>query len=311
MTPPTLALCIPAYNAEQFLPRLLRSAAEQAIPFDETLVYDDCSTDNTAGVSASFGAVVIRGEVNVGCSAGKNRLLQATSCDWIHFHDADDELLPNFTTLASRWIRSTESDVVLFDYEYRDNDTHELIAKSDFNDAELRGDPIRYAISHQINPFCGAYRRARLLEVGGYDLDPEILYNEDVAFHCKLALAGFSFAAEKEVSIINYRVKGSMSGGSQVKCLKAHHQVMRRMSAAVGRRYPHEIASRLWAAATGLASFREWEAMDNALADAFRLFPVIPRGSSPSFSHLCQLVGTRLAFRIRERAIRAFKPGLR
>jgi glycosyltransferase involved in cell wall biosynthesis len=312
VTGPTLSLCIPAYNASQFLPRLLHSAAAQAASFDEILVYDDCSTDDTSAVATQLGARVIRGDVNVGCSAGKNQLLQASSCDWIHFHDADDELLPNFCTLASRWIRSSRPpDVVLFDYEYRDNDTDELIARSDFSDDELRADPVRYAILHQINPFCGVYRRMRLLQVGGYDLDPEILYNEDVAFHCKLAVAGLTFGAEKEVSIINYRVKGSMSGASQVKCLKAHHQVMRRLSEKVEGRYPQEIAFRLWAAATGLASFREWQGADAALADAYRVLPQIPSGYSQRFSQLCRLVGPPLAFRIRERAIRTFKPGLR
>jgi len=312
MSAPRLALCVPAYNAGRFLPRLLRSAAAQHIPFDETLVYDDCSADDTAEVSARFGALVIRGGVNVGCSAGKNRLLQASTCDWIHFHDADDEMLPNFTTLAWRWLRSSEPvDVVLFDYQYRDNDTDELIAQSDFSDVDLRADPIRYAILHQINPFCGVYRRSRLLQVGGYDLDPAILYNEDVAFHCKLAVAGLRFAAEKELSIINYRIKHSMSGANQVKCLKAHHQVMRKMATNVGDRYAPEIASRLWAAAAGLASLGEWEAADEALADAFQLFPAIPHGNNRGFSRLCRVVGPRLAFRIRERAIRVFKPGLR
>src|SRR4051812_2001085 len=104
MNRPTLALCIPAYNAGAFLPRLLRSAAAQEIPFDEMLVHDDLSTDDTAAVARAYGARVIQSEVNVGCSAGKNRLLQASRCDWLHFHDADDELLPNFTLLASRWM---------------------------------------------------------------------------------------------------------------------------------------------------------------------------------------------------------------
>jgi glycosyltransferase involved in cell wall biosynthesis len=312
VTGPTLSLCVPAYNASQFLPRLLHSAAAQAAPFDETIVYDDCSTDSTAEVAAQLGATVVRGDVNVGCSAGKNRLLQASCCDWIHFHDADDELLANFSTLARRWINGPEPpDVVLFDYEYRDNDTHELIASSDFSPDELRDDPLRYAILHQINPFCGVYRRTRLIQVGGYDLAPDILYNEDVAFHCKLAAAGLSFGAEKEVSIVNYRVKGSMSGASQVKCLMAHHQVMRRLSEKAGGRYPQEIAFRLWTAATGLASFHEWQAADGALADAYRVFPHIPGGFSKRFTQLCRLVGPPLAFRIRERAIRLLQPGLR
>ena len=58
---PTIALLIPAHNAESFLPRLLRSAHAQREPFDEIWVYDDCSTDNTALVAEGFGARVLRG----------------------------------------------------------------------------------------------------------------------------------------------------------------------------------------------------------------------------------------------------------
>ena len=94
----TLALCIPAYNAANFLPRLLESARRQAVPFDEIWVYDDCSTDNTSEVAKQFGARVLVGDVNRGCSYAKNRLAEVTESEWIHFHDADDALLPVLLT---------------------------------------------------------------------------------------------------------------------------------------------------------------------------------------------------------------------
>jgi glycosyltransferase involved in cell wall biosynthesis len=308
----SIALCIPAYNAEKFLPRLLASAAKQRVPFAEVLVHDDCSKDRTAEIARQLGATVLRGEKNVGCSAGKNALLRSATAEWIHFHDADDELLPNFTALATKWIGRTDvPDVVLFDFEYRDNDTGELIAKSDFRDDALRADPIRYSILNQINPFCGLYRRERLLQVGGYDLEPEILYNEDVAFHCKLAVTGLTFRAEKEVSIINYRVNGSMSQANQVKCLKAHSEVMWRVAAQVGKSYGPELSQRFWKAATGLASHGQWEAALEALQRAEQLSSQIPKDQSRLFTALCRVLTPARAFRLREALIRAFKPQLR
>jgi glycosyltransferase involved in cell wall biosynthesis len=312
VAPPKIALCIPAYNCASYLPRLLKSAHAQKVAFEEVIVCDDASQDDTVNVARSFGAKVLVNETNVGCSISKNRGLAAASSDWIHFHDADDELLPNFTTLATRWAATTDApDVILFDYEYRDYGTGELIGRSDFNDAELRADPIRYSIINQINPFCGLYRRNRLLEVGGWDVDPEVLYNEDVAFHCKLAVAGFSFRAEKELSIINYRRKTSMSRSNQIKCLRAHHAVMRKMVALVGDRYAKETASRLWAVATGLATFNDWGGVDQALADARRLSRALPEECAADFGLLCRLIGPRLAFRVREKLIRRTKPNLR
>ena len=312
MAKPTIALCIPAYKAEEYLPRLLESAREQNPPFDEIIVCVDASPDTTADVARSFGVTVIVNEKNLGCSASKNQALQAATTDWIHFHDADDLLLPNFTKLAAHWAGKQDCpDVVLFDYEYRDNVTHELIAASNFLPAELEKDPIRYAILHQINPFCGLYRRSKLMEMGGYDTDPEILYNEDVAFHCKLALAGMTFGVEKERSIINYRIAGSMSQANQRKCMLAHCAVMRRMAAVVGASYPSEIASRFWAAATNLATVSDWAAMDRALEDAANLKQGVPSNQSKAFTKLCRFFGTKLAFRIREYMIRFLKPHLR
>lgn len=309
---PTIALCIPAYKAEGCLPRLLDSAMLQDPPFDEIIVCVDASPDRTAGVAEAYDVTVIVNETNLGCSASKNRALHAAKSDWIHFHDADDMLLPNFTKLACNWAsRQDCPDVVLFDYEYRDNVTNELIYASDFSPEELANDPIRYAILHQINPFCGLYRRSKLMAVGGYDTDPGILYNEDVAFHCKLALAGMTFNAEKQRSIVNFRITGSMSQANQRNCMLAHCEVMRRTAEMTGERYCAEIASRLWAAATGLAGHQAWADVDRALALARKIFPEIPTGQSKAFASLCLAIGAPVAFRVREWVIRLFKPHLR
>ena len=309
---PTLALCIPAYNAAAYLPRLLKSAIAQKIPFDEILVYNDCSTDDTAEVAKAYGARVISGERNVGCSAGKNALLYACASDWVHFHDADDELLPNFTTLAHKWLkRPSMPDVLLFDYEYRDNETGELLGLSKFSPECLRSDPVEYAILKQINPFCGVYRRSKLLEAGGYDLDPEILYNEDVAFHCKLAVAGFSFDAEKEISIINYRISGSMSAANQIKCLIAQLAVLQRLAAKVGSRYPHAIKQRLWTVAGSLAAHSQWDKMDQALQLGSSLTKKNPGNEDNCLRILSSIISAEAAFRLREAWIRFAKPNLR
>jgi glycosyltransferase involved in cell wall biosynthesis len=307
----TLALCIPAYNAAWCLPRLLESAKKQPIAFDEILVYNDCSTDNTKEVAESFGAKVFSGKQNIGCSAGKNYLLNQTKCDYIHFHDADDVLLQNFTTLAHKWISKIDCpDVILFDYEYRDNDTNEFIAKSDFKHQELQADAIKYAILNQINPFCGLYSVDKLKSIGGYDTQPEILYNEDVAFHCKLAIAGLNFGAEKEVSIINYRISGSMSSANQLKCVQAHYEVMKINAEKVGAKYAKEIAYKAWHNATILAGFDDWETSKKAIYLAWKLYKKAPIDENIIIK-IISIFNPFFAIIFREYLIRIFKSGLR
>jgi len=308
---PTLALLIPAYNAGNYLPRLLQSAAAQSEPFDDIWVYDDCSTDDTAAVAEAHGARVLRGDINRGCSVGKNALARHVSADWVHFHDADDALLPNFVALARKWIDDGRFDVVLFDYEWRDNDTGKVLSIRRFDDKQLRRDPRSYAIREQINPFCGLYRRSAYLKAGGYDEDPAVLHNEDVAFHIRLAFAGLTFAAQNGVSIVNYRRAGSMSAANTLKCLQAHFEVMRRTLAHPdAQTYRHEIAVRLWAAAGGLAACGDWPTADASVELARRIGPPPRSAGSAAFRALAH-IHPHAALRAREHWVRAVKPTLR
>ncbi|MCW2284297.1 glycosyltransferase involved in cell wall biosynthesis [Rhodoblastus acidophilus] len=308
---PTLSLLIPAYNAARFLPRILESAHRQTVPFDEIWVYDDFSSDDTAAVAVKYGAKVLRGEVNKGCSAGKQALARHVDADWVHFHDADDELLPNFVSLARKWIDADNRDAVLFAYEYRDEESGALLAVSTFDDAALRADPRRYAITRQINPFCGLYRRERMLAAGGYALDPKTLYNEDVAFHIRMAFAGLTFAAEDEVSIINWRIAGSMSGANPVRCAIAHFHVLTTTLALPGATAYHvEIAAKLWANAGILAALGEWSIAKAAVQLAASLGSPPATAGKPWFRALAS-INPVAALAAREAAIRLLKPQLR
>lgn len=310
---PSLALCIPAYNAAACLPRLLHSARTQTVPFQEIWVYDDASQDDTAAVAAAHGARVIRGEVNRGCSWGKNSLAQASQCDWIHFHDADDALLPGFVAAAQDWMDlESGPEVVLFGYEYREESNDQRIATYQFDDAALRQDAIAYCIAHQINPFCGLYRRGPMLACGGYDTDPRVLYNEDVAFHCRLAIAGLRFAADARTPIVNYRQAQSMSSANRHKCIQAQYQVMAKVAQQLTHQpqYGPVIGQRLWQLAGVAAASQDWTTLDNCIALAQRLGERRPTQEKPWFAWLCGRF-PQVAFRLREQGIRWTKPQLR
>jgi glycosyltransferase involved in cell wall biosynthesis len=307
MTRQTLALCIPAYNAAEFLPRLLESAQAQIIPFDEIWVYDDCSNDKTGKIAAMYGATVVRGDVNRGCSFGKNALASRTTCDWIHFHDADDALYPNFVEQAHKWMHDDAPDVILFGYEEVAGGN---CAVNIYDDKALRIDPMAYSIRQHINTICGIYRRLTFMAAGGFDLDPLVLYNEDTAMHCRLAQAGLSFATDPTVTVINYRRTGSMSSANQTQCARAQYHVMRKAADVVGDRYAAEISEKLWCIATTSATFLDWENADACIALASKLKSNLPRNAGFLFDLLCRC-NPYIALRIRELIIRIFKPGLR
>ena len=311
MTRPTIALLIPAYNAAAHLPRLLESAACQAEPFDEILVYDDCSQDDTAEVAERHGAHVVQGDVNRGCTYGKSVLVERTRCEWVHFHDADDLLLSNFTMVAHRWITREQIDAVIFGCEERWEETRELISVSIPQDRMLASDPVGYNIRNNINAISGLYRRSAFLAAGGFDLDPAVLYNEDKAYHCKLARAGVRFRADPTVTVVNLRRRSSMWTANQAKCFRAHYHVLCKALAGIGGdQHKEAIANRLWHVAGWAASQLDWPTADKAASLAMQLAGPSAAPSGWVFRSLCHL-SPRLAIRIREGLIRAFKPRLR
>ena len=254
---------------------------------------------------------MVRGEQNAGCSTGKNKLAALTNSEWIHFHDADDELSPNFVEAARAWMtRPSPPDVVLFGYEYRDFQTGQLLATVTFNHDQLIRDPVAYSLSTKIVSICGIYNRVSFLRAGGYDLDPEVLYNEDEAMHCRLARAGLTFAADPAVTVINYRMTESMSQSNQVKCAKARYHVLRKAAESLNGRYSAEIAVKLWPLAGVCGTYLDWETADAVVDLAVRLRGRVPPTGNLLFRALC-LLDPHTAVRIRERWIRAVKPRLR
>ena len=88
---------IPAYNAQAFIARALRSALAQGIPETEIIVVDDGSTDATSEIVARYatqGIRLISHSAQRGVAAARNTGIDAAMGEFIAFLDADDEWLP-------------------------------------------------------------------------------------------------------------------------------------------------------------------------------------------------------------------------
>lgn len=309
MADDSIALCIPAYNAAAHLPRLFESVRRQTVPFDEIWVYDDASADATGTIARAFGARVVRGNVNRGCSEGKNTLLAQAQAGWIHFHDSDDVLLPEFAARAKARIAGGNFDALLFDYEQRDEASGERMSRSDFSHSALLDDPVAYMLANTVNN-CGIYETGILRRVGGFDADPAVRHNEDRAFHLRLAEAGARFAVEPYVGCRFYFRKHSMSAANKVQCILANQEITRRYAVRHPGRHLREIGDASWLNAGALASFLQWDEADRCVQLATQSSGRVPRNGGALFSAMCA-IAPRFAIVLRERLIRLFKPHLR
>ena len=102
--PGRVSVVVPAYNAEAFLERAIRSVWSQTHPREqvELLIVDDGSTDGTRAAAERLQAVgPIRtcvlthpGGVNCGVAPSRQLAVREASGEFIALLDADDAFLP-------------------------------------------------------------------------------------------------------------------------------------------------------------------------------------------------------------------------
>src|SRR5690349_13687981 len=92
----TVAALIPHWNRRELLETLLSSLRAQTRPFDQIIVADNGSTDDSANVAERAGARVLRLERNLGFAIAVNRAVQATSAEWVAILNNDVILDPDW-----------------------------------------------------------------------------------------------------------------------------------------------------------------------------------------------------------------------
>ena len=92
-----VAAVVPHWNRRDLLQTLLTNLAEQTRRFDEIIVVDNGSTDDSVAVAEGADAKVIRLDRNLGFAAAVNGGIAATQADWI-------AILNNDVTLEPDWL---------------------------------------------------------------------------------------------------------------------------------------------------------------------------------------------------------------
>jgi GT2 family glycosyltransferase len=93
----TVAAVNPHWNRRDLLLKLLTNLRGQTRPFDEIIVADNGSTDDSVQVAEKAGVRVVRLERNLGFAAAVNRGVTDSGSDWV-------AVLNNDVTLAPDWL---------------------------------------------------------------------------------------------------------------------------------------------------------------------------------------------------------------
>jgi glycosyltransferase involved in cell wall biosynthesis len=198
MKPPLISICIPAYNAERFLPAALDSVRAQRFTDWELIVTEDGSRDSTEEIVREFARTVTqsvrydRHQQNLGLPATRNTGIAAARGEWIALLDADDVWTTGHLEAAAVLSPSTSAELIHSGSVLFDSDTGgeiEVRAPSPRMQAEFPRS-LFYG-DYQIQPSSVVLRRCLWDDVGGFD--PTFRYVEDREMWIRCARTGARF----------------------------------------------------------------------------------------------------------------------
>jgi len=168
-----VSVVIPCFNQARYLAEAIRSVLSQTHREREILVVDDGSEDDTRGVAESFPEVRYLRQENGGTASARNLGFQESRGAFVLFLDADDRLLAGALRVAVRSLM----DCSTCGFTYG----HVRLIGPDGSVLEtppqdpVQSDHYLHLLRHNYiwTPGAVLYRRAAVLEVGGFRADAE------------------------------------------------------------------------------------------------------------------------------------------
>ncbi len=93
-----VSIIMPSWNTASFIEEAIQSVINQTYKKWELIIVDDCSTDDTEKVVASFNDERIKfflNKKNSGAALTRNKAMREAQGEWIAFLDSDDLWTPN------------------------------------------------------------------------------------------------------------------------------------------------------------------------------------------------------------------------
>jgi GT2 family glycosyltransferase len=194
-----VAAVIPTWNRRDLLATLLRNLAEQTRPFEEIIIVDNGSEDDSAELAARAGARVVKMGCNLGFAAAVNRGIEAADAEWV-------AILNNDVTLEPDWLMklleaAAQEDNWFATGKILQAANHQLVDGT-FDEISRGGCASRCGSGKPDSPAWNQARRIRVApmtaaifrrqlfrDLGGLD-ETFGSYMEDVEFGLRCALAG-------------------------------------------------------------------------------------------------------------------------
>jgi glycosyltransferase involved in cell wall biosynthesis len=261
----TLAVLVTYHNEASLLTECLESLRRAGRLPDEILLYDDASdVPPEAYIPPSVPVRVITGRENRGPAHARNVLLEASSCEYVHFHDSDDWFHPEWCSAVRGCIQSSHADAVFTELAAYDDGV--LGTDSMMKLGGMADDLLAFALQVVLQTPSGTYRRDKVLNIGGYS--DEISQSEDYDFHIRLAGSGISFAVIDR-ALVNVRIRPGSRSQDRVRLHADAVKVLEKRGIDLPERYRPMIAECLALRGASLYKLRAYREAKHAFQAAY------------------------------------------
>ena len=188
---PLISIVIPTFNRKQFVCEAINSCLAQTYEECEIIVIDDGSSDGTGDHLREQYGERIRyiSQANQGPAIARNRGIREARGEYIHFLDADDQLVATKVETCLRYfVQHPEIDVVHTNYQFVASDGRTHIETTPFPSfsQDIFCELLRLTGNH-ILISSTMIKTEVLLAVGGFEDDPGFRSAEDWDLFLRLA----------------------------------------------------------------------------------------------------------------------------
>lgn len=227
--PSYVSVLMPAYNVSRYLREAIGSVLNQTWQHFELLIIEDCSTDDTAAILATYRddprIRILQNPRNLGLAATRNHGLSRARGNYIALLDSDDCWHPEYLEHQVRILDRDPSIAVLgCDFDFIDGDGHDITPENVLTSRAER-DPeqalIHYPFEYLIRqspfvPSTWTTRRALLEKIGRFK--PQLRVCEDHEAMLQLSMHGKVCETAKVLAY--YRKHGAQLTASRNRFLE-------------------------------------------------------------------------------------------
>lgn len=121
----TISVIIPVYNVQDYISDCLDSLLNQKTSFDEIVIIDDGSTDESGAICEAYAdkysIISYYKQKNMGAAKARNKGVKLSKGDYVCFVDADDMVSPACCEVLKKTLEHNMCDVIYFSSEITGN----------------------------------------------------------------------------------------------------------------------------------------------------------------------------------------------